>query len=120
MRKTRRAFGFVGLYYYGTRVSGAIHIIKAVTAKCCDRLSALLLCVIPPVTEVDPKLIRQNGEFEAAHSRLVAERYGYTVAKIGSKISENKLSDVTMKTKFVPENDELVITGKSIGVSFGD
>ena len=47
------------------------------------------------------------------------EKYGYTVAKIGSKISENKLSDVTMKTKFVPENDEPVITGKSIGVSFG-
>ena len=46
--------------------------------------------------------------------------YGYTVAKIGSKISENKLSDVTMKPKFVPENDELVITGKSIGFSFGD
>ena len=59
----------VGLYYYGTRVSGTIHIIKAVTAKCCDRLSALLLCVIPPVTEVEPRLINQNGEFEAAHCR---------------------------------------------------
>ena len=60
-------------------------------------------------------------KFGARAAMLIKqEKYGYTVAKIGSKISENKLSDVTMKTKFVPENDELVITGKSIGVSFGD
>lgn len=59
-------------------------------------------------------------KFGARAAMLIKqEKYGYTVAKIGSKISENKLSDVTMKTKFVPENDELVITGKSIGVSFG-
>ena len=75
----------------------------------------------------------QRGGSPCAYDRVLAtkfgaraamlikqEKYGYTVAKIGSKISENKLSDVTMKTKFVPENDELVITGKSIGVSFGD
>ena len=60
-------------------------------------------------------------KFGARAAMLIKqEKYGYTVAKIGSKISENKLSDVTMKTKFVPENDELIITGKSIGVSFGD
>ena len=60
-------------------------------------------------------------KFGARAAMLIKqEKYGYTVAKIGSKISENKLSDVTMKTKFVSENDELVITGKSIGVSFGD
>ena len=60
-------------------------------------------------------------KFGARAAMLINEgKYGYTVAKIGSKITENKLSDVTMKTKFVPENDELVITGKSIGVSFGD
>ena len=52
-------------------------------------------------------------KFGARAAMLIKqEKYGYTVAKIGSKISENKLSDVTMKTKFVPENDELVITGK--------
>ena len=48
------------------------------------------------------------------------EKFGYTVAKIGSEICENKLCDVTMKTKFVPQDDKLVITGKNIGISFGD
>ena len=44
-------------------------------------------------------------KFGARAAMLIKqEKYGYTVAKIGSKISENKLSDVTMKTKFVPEN----------------
>lgn len=48
------------------------------------------------------------------------EKFGYTVAKIGSSITENKLSDVAMKTKFVPIDDKLVVTGRYIGVSFGD
>ncbi|MCH5323926.1 MAG: 6-phosphofructokinase [Eubacterium sp.] len=60
-------------------------------------------------------------KFGARAAMLIKEeKFGYTVAKIGNDITENKLSDVTMKTKFVPENDKLVITGKSIGVSFGD
>ncbi len=60
-------------------------------------------------------------KFGARAAMLIKnEKYGYTVAKVGSDICENKLSDVTMKTKFVPKDDKLVITGKSIGVSFGD
>lgn len=60
-------------------------------------------------------------KFGARAAQLIKEeKFGYTVAKIGNAITENKLSDVTMKTKFVPKDDELVITGKSIGVSFGE
>ncbi|MBQ7834337.1 MAG: 6-phosphofructokinase [Ruminiclostridium sp.] len=60
-------------------------------------------------------------KFGARAAQLIKEeKFGYTVAKIGSTITENKLSDVTMKTKFVPKDDKLVITGKSIGVSFGE
>lgn len=60
-------------------------------------------------------------KFGARAAQLIKDgKFGYTVAKIGNEITENKLSDVTMKTKFVPKNDELVITGKSIGVSFGE
>lgn len=55
-----------------------------------------------------------------AANLIMQEKYGYTVAKIGSEISENKLSDVTMKTKFVPADDKVVVTARDIGVSFGD
>ena len=40
---------------------------KAVTALHCDRLSALLLCVTPPVTKVQQIAIFQNGEFAVPH-----------------------------------------------------
>lgn len=60
-------------------------------------------------------------KFGARAAQLIKEeKYGYTVAKIDNDITENKLSDVTMKTKFVPEDDKLILTGRNIGVSFGD
>ncbi len=48
------------------------------------------------------------------------EKYGRTVAKIGNKITSNKLEDIAGKTKFVDIDDHLVIAAKDIGVSFGD
>lgn len=51
---------------------------------------------------------------------IMKEKYGYTVALFGDEITENKLSDVAMKTKFVAENDLGVMTARSIGISFGD
>ncbi|MDE6520589.1 MAG: ATP-dependent 6-phosphofructokinase [Ruminococcus sp.] len=48
------------------------------------------------------------------------EKYGRTVAKIGNKITSNKLEDIAGKTKFVDTEDHLVIAAKDIGVSFGD
>lgn len=59
-------------------------------------------------------------KFGVRAAQLIKDgKFGYTVAKIGSAITENKLLDVTMKTKFVPEDDKLVVAGKDIGVSFG-
>ena len=60
-------------------------------------------------------------KFGARAAELIKKgKFGYTVAKVDGKITENKLSDVAMKTKFVLPDDELVITGKNIGISFGD
>ncbi|MBO6230480.1 MAG: 6-phosphofructokinase [Ruminiclostridium sp.] len=60
-------------------------------------------------------------KFGARAAELIRDKkFGYTVAKVDGKITENKLTDVAMKTKFVLPDDELVITGKNIGISFGD
>ena len=60
-------------------------------------------------------------KFGARAAALIKkEKFGYTVAKVEGHITENKLSDVAMKTKFVKPDDELVITGRNIGISFGD
>lgn len=60
-------------------------------------------------------------KFGARAAELIRkEKYGYTVAKIGSVIGENKLGDVAMKTKFVLPDDSVVVTARNIGVSFGD
>ncbi len=60
-------------------------------------------------------------QFGAKAAELIAaEKYGRTVAKIKNSITHNALSEVANKTKFVPENDERVITARSIGISFGD
>lgn len=60
-------------------------------------------------------------KFGARAAALIdKEKYGYTIAKVGYDICENKLSDVTMKTKFVTPDDKLVVTARDIGISFGD
>ncbi len=60
-------------------------------------------------------------KFGVHAAELIAdEKYGYAVAMIDDVVSENPLSEVAGKTKFVPENDQLVKTAKDIGISFGD
>ena len=60
-------------------------------------------------------------QFGVHAAELIAQnKFGYAVAKIGDKISENKLSDVAGKTKFVPADDQMVKSAKDIGISFGD
>lgn len=60
-------------------------------------------------------------QFGVHAAELIAQnKFGYAVAKIGDKISENKLSDVAGKTKFVPADEQMVKTAKDIGISFGD
>lgn len=60
-------------------------------------------------------------QFGVHAAELIAQnKYGYAVAKIGDKITENKLEDVAGKTKFVPEDDQMIKTARDIGISFGD
>ncbi|MBR1724637.1 MAG: 6-phosphofructokinase, partial [Ruminococcus sp.] len=63
-------------------------------------------------------LATQFGVHAAA--LIAKDKYGYAVAKVGDKITENKLSDVAGKTKFVPADDQMVQTARDIGISFGD
>lgn len=48
------------------------------------------------------------------------EKYGRTVAMVNGKITANKLEDIAGLTKFVNPKDQMVVTAKRIGVSFGD
>ncbi len=62
-----------------------------------------------------------STQFGVHAAYLIAqEKYGRTVAKIGNKITSNKLSDIAGKTKFVNTDNHLVIAARDIGVSFGD
>ncbi|MDD6344758.1 MAG: ATP-dependent 6-phosphofructokinase [Oscillospiraceae bacterium] len=60
-------------------------------------------------------------KFGVHAAKLIAEeKYGRTVAQIGSKITSNKLEDIAGKTKFVDPDDQLVVIARDLGVSFGD
>ena len=48
------------------------------------------------------------------------EMYGYTVAKVGGKFSENKLSDIAGLTKFVDPHGQFATTARSLGIALGD
>ena len=62
-----------------------------------------------------------STQFGVHAAYLIAkERYGRTVAKIGNKITSNKLEDIAGKTIFVDTENHLVIAARDIGVSFGD
>ncbi len=60
-------------------------------------------------------------QFGAHAAQLLKHgKFGYTVAMVDGKITQNPLSDVAMKTKFVEEDDQMVITARNIGISFGN
>ena len=62
-----------------------------------------------------------STQFGVHAAYLIAkERYGRTVAKIGNKITSNKLEDIAGRTKFVDTENHLVIAARDIGVSFGN
>jgi len=59
-------------------------------------------------------------KFGARAATLIQkEKFGYTVAMVGAEITENKLADVAMKTKFVDPEGVEIVTARNIGVSFG-
>ena len=60
-------------------------------------------------------------QFGVRAAQLIGkEKYGYGVAMINEKVSENKLSDIAGKTKFVSPDDQMVKTARDLGISFGD
>lgn len=60
-------------------------------------------------------------QFGAYAARLIRDgRYGYSVAMKGGSVVHNPLSEVAGKTKFVPEDCEMIGTGRLMGISFGN
>ena len=60
-------------------------------------------------------------KFGVHAAKLIStEKYGRTVAMVNGKVTSNKLADIAGLTKFVDPKDQLVVTAKRIGVSFGD
>ena len=75
----------------------------------------------------------QRGGSPCAFDRVLATRlgvhaaelirdeiYGVTVALSGKEIIHNKLEDIAGSPKQVSPDDNIVLTGKNIGISFGD
>ncbi len=66
----------------------------------------------------DRLLSTEMGSFAG---KLVQEEcFGTTVAVKNNQISYNKLADIAGKTKYVPEDDQMIEVARSIGISFGD
>jgi 6-phosphofructokinase 1 len=59
-------------------------------------------------------------DFGVRAAKLVEnEVYGVTVSMNDNRVTENKLSDIAGKTKFVTEDEEAYKAAKRLGVSFG-
>ncbi|NLZ68692.1 MAG: 6-phosphofructokinase [Spirochaetales bacterium] len=66
----------------------------------------------------DRLLSTEMGSFAG---KLVQDgNFGTTVAFQNNQITYNALSDIAGKTKYVPEDHQLIEVGRSIGVTFGD
>lgn len=66
----------------------------------------------------DRLLATQFGVYGAGLIR--DENYGNAVAMIGNRIGHNPLSAVAGITKFVPQDHQIVIEAKEMGISFGE
>ena len=75
----------------------------------------------------------QRGGSPCAYDRVLAtqfgvhaaqlirdEVYGVTVALSGNNIIHNKLSDIAGISKPVPQDNNMVLTARNIGIGFGD
>ncbi|MEX1376925.1 MAG: ATP-dependent 6-phosphofructokinase [Eubacteriales bacterium] len=62
-----------------------------------------------------------STRFGVHAAELIKEKdFGRTVALENNQISSNKLSDIAGKLKLVPDNCEMVIDARNLGISFGD
>ena len=66
----------------------------------------------------DRVLASQFGVYAA--SLVNKEIYGVAVGERNNKVVHTPLGEVAGKTKFVPADDQMVETARSLGISFGD
>ncbi|MCL2433132.1 MAG: 6-phosphofructokinase, partial [Clostridia bacterium] len=69
-------------------------------------------------TGYDRVLATQFGAYAA--ELIAQENYGRTVAMKGNAVGDNALCDIAGKIKAVPSDHEIIKTGRSIGICFGD
>jgi 6-phosphofructokinase len=92
---------------------------------------------IQDITGVETRLVVpghiQRGGSPSAYDRILStkfgvraaelirkNKFGYTVAINGDKLTENKLSSIAGKTKYVPLESDIVDAARNMGVSLGD
>jgi len=98
---TRIAANIRNMTGYETRVCVPGHMLRGGSPSAYDRI-----------------LATQFGTYAA---KLIAdENYGRAVAMIESRVGSNLLKDVAGKTKFVPQDDQMVLSARALGISFGD
>ena len=74
-----------------------------------------------------------RGGAPSAYDRVLASQFGVYAAELVSKgifgvavaeqhnmVTHNPLSEVAGKTKFVPSDNQMVLTARNLGISFGD
>ncbi|MCL1831886.1 MAG: ATP-dependent 6-phosphofructokinase [Oscillospiraceae bacterium] len=62
-----------------------------------------------------------STQYGARAAELIcAEKYGYSVAVVGGKVTENRFADMAGIAKLVDANGDIVKVARGIGVSFGD
>ena len=62
-----------------------------------------------------------STELGSFAGKLVQEgNFGTTVAVVNNQITYNWLSDIAGKTKYVPQDHQMIDVARSIGISFGD
>ena len=91
----------------------------------CFQVPALLmdgitLVISPLISLMKDQVAALNQAGVHAAYLIQKEKYGRTVAMVNGKVTANKLEDIAGLTKFVDPKDQMVLTAKRIGVSFGD
>ena len=99
--------------------------------------SSRLAAAIEAVTGIETRVVVpghiQRGGSPSAYDRVLAtqfgvraaeliceKKYGYSVARVRGELTENKLSEIAGKTKYVQPDDAMVRVARNMGVSFGD
>lgn len=102
-----------------------------------EAVSYRLARTIEEATQIETRVVVpghvQRGGGPSAYDRILStqfgvraaeliyqKKFGYTVARVSGKLTENELSEVAGKTKLVTPNNELVRIARHMGVTMGD